>query len=182
MTNNYSQLKANERTWIRNFLKTHAHWAYATICSPDEPGTKINIKGKLTDEKGVPIGNADLFVFQTDSHGYYTPEDSITKSMGESDPRIFGFIRTDNEGAYDLRTIRPASYPIKFQGSYVPQHIHFNINAAGFKKRNIQMVFEDDPAMTSKWMEWAKNLNFPVIKIIYSEKQPFGIKNIVMVK
>jgi hypothetical protein len=182
LTNHYLQFTIAERTDLRNFLRTHARWPMARICSPEEPGRRITIKGKLTDEKGLPLADAELFIFQTDTRGYYTPNDSLNKSMGESDPRIFGFIRTDQSGNYTLRTIRPASYPILYRGSRVPQHIHFNIQARGFKERRIQLVLKDDPAMTPHWMEWAAKMNFPVVTLDYAGNQAMGINNIVLVK
>jgi protocatechuate 3,4-dioxygenase beta subunit len=66
--------------------------------------------------------------------------------MGEPDARLFCFLKTDENGNFEIRTIRPASYPMQYNGRTIPQHIHNNITARGYTGRNLQMVFEDDPA------------------------------------
>ena len=52
-------------------------------------------------------------------------------------------LRTDAEGRYSYRTIRPGSYP----GTRVPQHIHHEVTADGHGTRISEIVFEDDPVM-----------------------------------
>jgi protocatechuate 3,4-dioxygenase beta subunit len=93
--------------------------------------------------------------FQTDSRGYYTPFDSAQNKMGEPDARLFGFLKTDANGNFEIHTIRPASYPKKYEGRTIPQHIHNNITAKGYANQNLQMVFDDDPAMNDYWRQWA---------------------------
>lgn len=183
ITNYYNQHTIAERAKLRKILEQYAIWSSVTICSKEELGTKISIKGKVTDKKGKPIVNAFISIFQTDAKGYYTPNDSAKQSMGENDPRLFGFLRTDSTGAYEFRTVRPASYPRKYEGKTIPQHIHFNTYAEGFRERKIQMVFEDDPAMLLPyWKDWAKKMNFPIVRIIYSKTEPYGVNNVILSK
>jgi protocatechuate 3,4-dioxygenase beta subunit len=183
ITNNYSRLSVEERSRLRAVLESHAKWNSLTIYSREEPGSKLVINGIITDEHNRPIPFARIFVFQTDANGYYTPMDSITKKMGENDPRLCGYLTCDKNGKFFLRTIRPASYPIKYKDRFVPEHIHLNIKAEGYQDRNIQMVFEDDPAMSDYWIEWAKNLNYPVVKLTSrTETESEGVCFIAMKK
>ena len=63
-------------------------------------------------------------------------------------------------------------------GNFVPQHIHINIRAKGFKDRNLQLVFEDDPVMDDHWLQWAKDLLYPAAKMVYSDGKPYGVVNL----
>ncbi len=177
--NHYIQISKTERLQLSNFLKKYAFGSSLSISSA---GKHILIKGRVLDEKGKPIPNALIHVFHADNNGYYAPTDAANNSMAENDPRLFGFLRTDNLGNYELKTVRPASYPKQYNGRTIPQHIHFRIIAEGFSERNIQMVFEDDPAMSPYWKEWAKNLNYPVVNMIYSQGNAFGVNDILMSK
>lgn len=86
--------------------------------------------------------------------------------MSEHDPRLFGSIRTEKDGNYTLTTIHPGTYPNVYQGRYIPQHIHFNIVAKGYVNQNLQIAWEDDPAMKDiYWRDWAKETKYPIVKL-----------------
>ena len=165
MNENYTALTATERARLRKVLQQYGIWSTGTLYTPDEPGTRIIIKGRVINTEGRPVANASLHIFQTDSHGYYTPLDSIEKKMGEPDARLFCFLKTDANGNFEIHTIRPASYPIQYNGRTIPQHIHNNITARGYTGKNLQMVFDDDPAMNNYWQLWAATNNFPVLQL-----------------
>jgi len=61
-------------------------------------------------------------------------------------PRLFQAL-TDDDGAYEFRTIQPGPYPWANGGNdWRPAHIHFSIFGSGFAQRLItQMYFEGDP-------------------------------------
>ena len=165
MNENYVKLTATERTRLRKVLQQYGIWPAGTLYTVNEPGTKIIIKGRIINTAGKPIANASLHIFQTDSHGYYTPLDSIEKKMGEPDARLFCFLKTDASGSFEIHTIRPASYPMQYNGRTIPQHIHNNVTARGYTGKNLQMVFDDDPAMNAYWQQWAATNNYPVIQL-----------------
>lgn len=162
---NYTKLTATERERLRKLLEQYGTWATGTTYTANEPGIKIIVNGRVVDTQGKPIANASLHIFQTDSRGYYTPLDSAEKKMGEPDARLFCFLKTDNNGNFEIHTIRPASYPIKYGGRTIPQHIHNNITAAGYSPKYLQMVFDDDPDMNDYWRQWASNNGFPILKL-----------------
>ena len=179
---NYTKLTAEERARLRKVLEQYGIWSTGTLYTPDEPGTKIIIKGHIINTEGKSVANASLHIFQTDSHGYYTPLDSIEKKMGEPDARLFCFLRTDENGNFEIHTIRPASYPMQYDGRTIPQHIHNNITARGYTGKNLQMVFEDDPAMNSYWRLWAANNNFPVLKLNNDVPEKMATVTILLMK
>ena len=179
---NYTKLTAEERTRLRKVLEQYGIWSTGTLYTPDEPGTKIIIKGHIINTEGKSVANASLHIFQTDSHGYYTPLDSIEKKMGEPDARLFCFLKTDENGNFEIHTIRPASYPMQYDGRTIPQHIHNNITARGYTGKNLQMVFEDDPAMNSYWRLWAANNNFPVLQLNNDVPEKIATVTILLMK
>lgn len=110
----------------------------ADVAAPHEPGDRLEVSGVVYARDGrTPIAGASVYVYQTDARGYYRPDDA----MGNRDPRLMALLRTDAQGRYSYRTIRPGSYP----GTRVPRHIHYEVTAAGQGTRIFEIVFDDDP-------------------------------------
>jgi protocatechuate 3,4-dioxygenase beta subunit len=115
----------------------------ADVAPAGEPGQRLEVGGTVFAADGrTPVPGASVYVYQTDSRGYYRPDDA----MGNRDPRLFALLRTDARGRYSFRTVRPASYP----GTRVVQHIHYEVAADGHGSRVFEIVFEDDPMMTDE--------------------------------
>jgi protocatechuate 3,4-dioxygenase beta subunit len=175
LTANHNRFTLDERKRLRALFEKLGQWSTATANPPGEFGTRIIIKGRVVDRQGRPVTGAWINVFQTDSRGYYTPADSMNKTMNEPDARLFVFLRTGDKGQFEIHTVRPGNYPKKYEGRYIPQHIHINVKAAGHSHRNIQLVFSDDPSMADEhWRKWAKELNWPVLSLKYSNGQGMG--------
>jgi protocatechuate 3,4-dioxygenase beta subunit len=120
----------------------------ADVAPAGEPGQRLEVSGVVyaADSK-TAVASASVYVYQTDARGYYRPDDA----MGNRDPRLKALLRTDAEGRYSYRTIRPGSYP----GTQVPQHIHYEVTAEGRGTRIFEIVFEDDPVMNQRIREEA---------------------------
>lgn len=107
----------------------------------DEPGPRLTLKGKIV-RKGTkdPISGAILYAYHTDTNGYYGKagtEQGIQKWHG----RLHGWCKTDNEGNYEICTVRPAPYP----GGQAPAHVHAVIKLDNGKALYVNdFVFEDD--------------------------------------
>jgi protocatechuate 3,4-dioxygenase beta subunit len=160
----YGDLTKQERQVYRELLSDLVQSPLTSTITSDEPGSRLKITGRISNLNGESLKNAKITVFSTDSHGYYTPYDSITKRMNEPDARIMGFLRTDPRGHFEIFTIRPASYPVPYNGRTVPAHIHLVIEAPGYRKLQLQVVFEDDPAMDDYWRKWAADEGYPILK------------------
>jgi protocatechuate 3,4-dioxygenase beta subunit len=135
-----------------------------TLVTPEEPGTRLIVHGVVVGPKGQPIAGARLRVYQTDVTGRYTPE----RPMDEPHARLAGWLRTDAQGRFVLRTIRPGGYrkPVLLEGRKrkIPAHIHLDITAAGYAHRKLQAVFADDALLQEPyWKDWVVRLNQPVL-------------------
>jgi len=109
-----------------------------TITTKDEPGERLVVSGVVYGSDGkTPLANASVYVFHTDATGVYTPG----PNNDNRNPRLRGYMRTDAQGRYEYSTIRPASYP----NTRVMAHIHYVVNAPGYKERIFEIVFEGDP-------------------------------------
>lgn len=183
VSGHYLQLTAIQRKEIRQLLSEKAAFSTVTITSPAEKGIPLMISGMVTDDKKHPLPGVKILVFQTDARGYYAPDDSARKRMNEADSRLFGYITTDKNGNYSFQTIHPGTYPKKYEGRWIPQHIHLQIQHSGYKAFAIQMAFADDPAMKDRyWQDWAGKLQFPVITTIKTGKYLAGNYSIILQK
>ncbi len=178
----YTACTAQERKRLRAVLEKYGVWSTGTTYTTTEPGIKIVIKGQLINQQGKPVAHARVHVFQTDSHGYYTPLDSINHTMGEPDARLFCFLTTDSLGRFEIRTIRPGNYPLKYEGRTIPAHIHINTSLQGFRDQHLQVVFSDDPAMDAHWQQWAKEGGNPIITLDKTHAVQSAGLQIVLVK
>jgi protocatechuate 3,4-dioxygenase beta subunit len=108
----------------------------ATLVGASEPGEKLVITGRVF-KKDVPYPDFILYLYQTDATGRYNSTDGNWQR-----PRIHGWLKTDAEGKYEIRTIKPGSYP---RGRN-PAHIHVIVKLPGRTPRWLDdFLFEGDP-------------------------------------
>jgi len=110
-------------------------------------GEVIYVRGRVTDAQGQPLEGALVDVWQANHFGRYShPEDPNTAPL---DPNFQGWalIRTDAQGMYGFKTIKPGAYPLSFLGEdgWRCRHIHFQVSRPGSKKLTTQMYFHGDP-------------------------------------
>ena len=111
------------------------------ITAKDEPGRPLLVSGRIYGPDGkTPLEGVTLYVYHTDNTGLY-PGDGINPA-----PRLRGWMKTDREGRYEFRTIKPASYP----NSSNPEHVHTKASGAGFAEQWLDNFwFADDPLIPS---------------------------------
>lgn len=130
------------RREFREVIARHARQSSIVMVAPDEPGKRMVVSGVVRTRDGKPISGALVYAFQTDAAGYYSPG-----GMDERNPRLFGYARTDEQGRYQLGTIRPGTY---HNAPEVDQHFHFEVSAPGCKLTRARLGFSDDPVWTSR--------------------------------
>ena len=109
-----------------------------TIVSDQEPGEPLIVSGTIYSPDGKkPLPGITLNVYQTDATGRYS-----TSGGDNRGTRIHGTMRTNAEGRYEFRTIKPASYP----NSRNPAHIHAYVSGPDYPEYWIEeYLFADDP-------------------------------------
>lgn len=109
------------------------------IDADGEPGLPLIVSGTIFAPDGhTPLQGIRLFVYQTDATGRY----SAGGNGDNRNTRLHGEMRTNAEGHYEFRTIRPGSYP---EGGN-PAHIHAFVSGPGYPEYWIdEYHFDDDP-------------------------------------
>ncbi|MES2136542.1 MAG: protocatechuate 3,4-dioxygenase [Pseudomonadota bacterium] len=90
-------------------------------------GTPINVVGRVIDVKGNPVGNARLEIWQANAAGRYMhPGDASNSAPIDPDFQGFAMLRTDRNGHFKFRSIKPGAYPIGGGRMRTP-HIHVDV-------------------------------------------------------
>ncbi|HKO35152.1 MAG TPA: hypothetical protein VJV21_01655 [Pyrinomonadaceae bacterium] len=110
----------------------------AKIVADNEPGEPLIVSGTIYSPDGKqPLEGVTLFVYQTDATGVYTTSGGDNRAT-----RIHGVMRTNAQGKYEFRTVKPGSYP----NSRNPAHIHAYVSGPGYPEYWIdEYHFSDDP-------------------------------------
>lgn len=103
-----------------------------------EGGEVIAVHGVVRSARTCnPVAGALLEVWQADHLGKYDLDYGRGVTFGRAR------IRSDANGAFAFRTIRPAPYGRR------PAHIHFVLSAEGHRSLVTQLYFEGDPHLGS---------------------------------
>ena len=146
---------AEFRAKFRSLLKKYSNSHKAIMVRDEEPGEHIFVTGEVLDESNQqPIKGALVELVHTDTNGLYFSE----KSMWN--PRIFAYLRTNDKGNFIIETIYPGSYKDD-DGLEVAPHIHFTIEADGYRAYASEFVFSDDPVFALN----GNSENLPVAKM-----------------
>jgi protocatechuate 3,4-dioxygenase beta subunit len=110
-------------------------------------GQLMQLRLRVVDEDGAPVGGAVVEVWQANAAGRYIhPNDDDHAPV---DANFYGAARllTDEAGAIDLRTVKPGAYPVPTKdGWWRPPHIHFSLFGKVWLSRLVtQMYFPGEP-------------------------------------
>lgn len=116
----------------------------ARIAPADEPGEPLVVSGQVFDPSGEkPVAGVVVYAYHTDAQGYYRRDGD----PWHDPPRLRGWAKTDAQGRFQYRTIRPGAYP----GRRIPAHIHFHLWGAGYPKQWTQeLEFQGDRYVTAE--------------------------------
>ncbi len=149
-------------TAFRDIIKAGSNTEVLMITTADEPGKKIKVLGTVTDSENKPVANALVYLYQTDARGWYSA-DAPHVGGNEGDmrhARLFGYVRTNDAGKFELQTIKPSGYP----RSDLPAHIHVHVWADGYRDFVNEFLFDDDERLTGAIREQAVRNRFLVEK------------------
>jgi chlorocatechol 1,2-dioxygenase len=113
-----------------------------------EPGDELIIEGRVTDLAGNAVEGAQLYIWHSDSQGFYSGfRDDLPTDLYRG-RKVIG-----PTGAFHVRTTMPAPYTIPHDGPsgellgfmgrhpWRPAHVHFKVRAAGFVEHTTQAYF-----------------------------------------
>jgi protocatechuate 3,4-dioxygenase beta subunit len=106
-------------------------------------GEIIEVTGRILNLQGEPVRRAKLTVWQANSFGRYAH--SNDSNPAPLDPNFVGCvdIRSNEEGVYRIKTVRPGAYPAGPDWMR-PPHIHFEVQGR-FERLITQMYFPGEP-------------------------------------
>ncbi len=122
----------------------------------DTAGEPLIVSGHVLGDGDRAIGGAMLDVWQAAPSGLYDLQDKRLDGMN-----LRGRFRTDAEGRFALRTVKPASYPVPADGPvgrmlralgrhpFRPAHIHFIVSADGYQSLTTALYIAGDKYLES---------------------------------
>jgi len=99
--------------------------ASADLVTDGMAGTRITLTGLVLGTDCAPLANAKVEIWQADASGTYD-------NAGYT---LRGYVTTDAEGRYAIRTIVPGEYPGR------TEHIHVKVTPAGGTTLTTQLYF-----------------------------------------
>jgi catechol 1,2-dioxygenase len=156
--NNRRPRGATENTVLGPFhVKGAPERALGDSITLDGKGEACLFSGRVLDLEGQPVAGASLDIWSDNEEGFYdVQQPAIQPAMNNR-----GIFRTDREGRYWFRGIKPVCYPIPNDGPvgkllgllerhpYRPAHMHFLVSADGFDRVATHIFVAGDPYLES---------------------------------
>ena len=127
-----------------------------SIARGNTQGIPLEVRGVAYDKHGKPLANATVDVWHASPVGLYENQDDAQENMN-----LRGRFKTDAQGAYFFKTVRPAGYPVPTNGPCGdllraqlrhpnrPAHLHFMVSTPGHKVLITQVFADGDDNLTS---------------------------------
>lgn len=127
-----------------------------SILRSPTPGPALFAHCRVTDPDGRPLAGVEVDVWQASPVGLYENQDP-----GQADMNLRGKFRTDDEGRFWFRSVKPAGYPVPTHGPsgdvlraqkrhpFRPAHLHFLAYRPGYKTLITQVFVDDDGHLDS---------------------------------
>lgn len=102
-------------------------------------GQSVVVEGAIKNQKGEPVNEAIVEVWQACSTGRYNhSRDDKNPSLLDNNFQFWGRVITGQDGRYQFLTIVPGKYPGR-----TARHIHFRIDANGYRRSTTQCYFSE---------------------------------------
>lgn len=121
---------------------------------PDDGGQMLHMNGTVSGPDGEPVPNAIVHVWHANSKGWYSHFDPTGEQTPFNNRRR---IKLGSDGRYAFHSNQPSGYSVPPQGATDklmqalgrhgsrPAHVHFFIEAPGYRTLTTQINFGDDP-------------------------------------
>jgi protocatechuate 3,4-dioxygenase beta subunit len=130
--------------------------ATAVLIPAGEPGEPLIVEGRVLAQGGKPVAGAPVYLYHTDIQGYYSAGGKDERNAGARNSRLRGNLKTDAEGRYQFKTIKPGQYP----GSGPPAHIHYEVTPGQQAMQSFELIFEGDSRLTPEIRQRAAKHDF----------------------
>jgi protocatechuate 3,4-dioxygenase beta subunit len=102
-------------------------------------GEVTHLSGRILSQKGDPLRNALVEIWQVDNNGAYLHTGSDNRARRDANFQGFGRFLTGSSGEYYFRTIKPVPYPGR------TPHIHFKVLRNGKELFTTQCYVKGEP-------------------------------------
>jgi protocatechuate 3,4-dioxygenase beta subunit len=172
-----SLMSLHSLTSFREVIRQNAKAEKIKIITVDEPGTKITVKGTISDSRGNAIADKLVYVYQTSNKGWYsdTAAHILLQEGDRRHGRLFGYMKTDAEGKFEFVTIKPVGYP----RSSLPAHIHLELTISKGDGLGTELLFDDDVRLAGGARANAVSAGYIISKNTGTESEPIYFYKIV---
>lgn len=120
----------------------------------DRKGEPKLVRGRIRAADGTPIEGCKLDVWQANDEGFY----DVQQKGLQPEFNLRGVFRTDADGSYHFRCVKPKYYPIPDDGTvgrmlaalgrhpFRPAHLHYILTADGFDGLTTH-IFDGNPTI-----------------------------------
>ena len=131
------------------------------LAPPGVSGERITLRGRVLDGDGNPVNDALVETWQANAHGKYAHPDDVQEKLLEDNFKGFGRVLTNNNGAFQLTTIKPGRVPGP-GGILQAPHLVAVVFMRGLLKHLVTRIyFPDDPA----------NADDSILKLVPAERR-----------
>lgn len=146
----------------------------------NEKGQKLVVTGTVFQLDGkIPAPNVIIYYWQTDNDGYYSPRSEMEERV-KRHGHIRGWVKTDKNGRYTIKTIRPAPYP----NDILPAHIHLSVKEPDLASEYYtdEINFDDDRLLIAHLKKYPqeKRGGNGIVKVLHKDSLQIAKHNIVL--
>ncbi len=102
-------------------------------------GRVTHVRGRILDQNGSPVRNAEVKIWQVDNNGVYLHSASSNRGGYDKNFQGFGRFLTNAKGEYYFRTIKPVAYRPR------TPHIHFAVETPKKPRFTTQLYIKGEP-------------------------------------
>jgi protocatechuate 3,4-dioxygenase alpha subunit len=116
------------------------------LVSGGATGDPIELRVRVIDGDGVPLGDAMIELWQADANGKFNHPADAQESLGDPGFRGFGRLATNDQGSCSFETVKPGRVAGS-EGERQAPHINVSVFARGLLTRLFTRIyFEGDAA------------------------------------
>ncbi len=140
---------------------------------------KLILTGKVFQLDGkTPASDVIIYYWHTDDKGLYSSNNQTPKKAKEHG-KLRGWVKSDQDGNYTIKTSRPAAYP----NDNIPQHIHLSIKEPDIANEYYaDLYFDDDPLYLRHKKKYGKldRAGTELLRVLLDDKTQIAEHNIVL--